>query len=1186
VIYPGYRARYTPYQIATLAQLRRLSETPSDWDSHFVLTADIDAADTAGWNGGEGFSPIGEPGNPFTGSLDGSGKVISRLAIDRPTRTYAGLFGWLSDTASLSGVGLVDADVVALDWVGILAGYNAGSVTGCFAAGSVDGSAFVASLGGLVGENAGAIATSHARATVTASDSESRSGGLVGYNLGSITSSYAVGEVGGNGSSFEAIGGLVGLNGLAGVITTGHAMGSIRGAGNVGGLVGRNVGAIDGGLAVVAVDGGSSGSGGGLIGEQSSSGTVNVGYWDTDVATGVAGDTGTGDATGITGLTTDAMTRAASFAGLDFPTDWLIVEGLTRPYLSWQEVPAAVRYAAGMGTTADPYQIASLFELRRLSETPADWSSHFVLTADIDAGDTARWDATRGLSPIGSNDGQLAFRGSFDGDGHAITGMTVKRPAAAVGLFGYLGDEASVHDLALEDVSNASDSNFAGGLAGLVRGRIERCSVSGHISGFRDVGGLAGRVLANGAVIASRADVDVSASGNVGGLVGTLDETAEVTRSHAAGEARGGFTVGGLVGSNSGRVDLSYASAAVSGDGDVGGLVGFNVGTVSTSHAVGPVSGNGAVGGLIGSNGLTPRPVVTDTYWDRDRSGTDDGIGNDPADTGATGLSGEEALQQASYAAFDFINDWRIAEGATHPFLTGEQTPTAVAFSAGSGTEADPYLIRSLAELRLLSEPPASAFWQFHYALEADIDASETATWNGGRGFSPIGSWVTNEPFSRSFDGRGHTIAGLTIDRPMDDAVGLFAILRGPGARVSNLRLDQAMIRGSFAVGALVGQLGSESFTLPGEVADCSVTGSVSGNMRVGGLVGNSEVSTIRSSSVSANVTGNLDVGGLVGRSLDSDITSSHAKGRVSGSERVGGLVGTLANGSLIESYSMADVLGGDRIGGLVAENTRGGSISACFATGDVTGAVEAGGLFGLNSGRVSDSYALGRVSGTDNVGGLGGRNSYFWPVTATYAAGRVTGDSEVGGLIGFTVGSAADYVTDAYWETDSAGTGIGIGDEPASSAATGLDAAAMVRQASFAGFDFAATWDIVEGLTRPFLQWQAALDVLGPPPAPMILDSFAGDGYIALRLAASDDPAVVGYRATCRDAAGTAFTGLGGPVSVVVTGLVNGVDYACDVVAIDASAEVSDPSPPTGTLTPANIARVLVPVLQLLLDD
>ena len=869
------------------------------------------------------------------------------------------------------------------------------------------------------------------------------------------------------------------------------------------------------------------------------------------------------------------------------------------------DTPAADAYAGGDGSTGAPYQIATLAQLRRLSETPADWASHFVLTADIDAADTASWNGGEGFAPIG--DGLFGeFNGTFDGAGFAISGLTVNRPngpSGAAGLFAYAGEVSVIRNVALEGVAITGGIQ-TGGLVGRTSGDVLSSSVSGSVSGDNPgtafstgIGGLVG-IFAGDQLTDCGSDATVSGVNRVGGLVGWLRDDAEIARSHARGSVTGGSRVGGLVGhvdrvspDLGATVSLSHASATVSGGSDVGGLVGLNEGTVSESHAAGQVPGGVCCGGLVGANSAINGPgIIRDSYWDRERSGTDIGIGNDPTDTGATGLSGEEALQQASYPAFDFVDDWRIADGATHPFLAGEQTPTALAFSAGSGTEADPYVIRSLAELRLLSEPPASAFWRFHYTLEADIDASETATWNGGRGFSPIGNWVTGEWFSGSFDGRGHTITGLTIDRPVDTAVGLFAFLQGPGARVSNLRLDQAMIRGGSAVGALVGWLGTApasalAIAQPGEVIDCSVTGSVSGNSRVGGLVGNSEVSSIRSSSVSANVTGNLDVGGLVGRSFDSEITSSHAKGRVSGPERVGGLVGTLANGSLIESYAMADVLGGDRIGGLVAENTR-GTISACFATGNVTGGEQVGGLFGLNSGRVTDSYALGRVFGTAAVGGLGGGNTFFFPVTAAYAAGRVTGDSDVGGLIGSASGTVANYVTDGYWDTDSAGTDIGIGNAPVSTAATGLDGGAMVRQASFAGFDFAATWGIVEGLTRPFLQWQAALDAAGPPTAPVIVDGLARDGAIELQLAASGDPAVVGYRATCVDDLGSVHTGLGGPTSVVVTGLANGVAYDCEVVAIDTSSELSDPAAATGSLTPESAARLLSPILQLLLGD
>jgi hypothetical protein len=94
-IYPfaGNGTSGDPYQISDLSELRELSESSSLWDKHFIQTADIDASATSSWNGGEGFSPIGNGTTMFTGSYDGDEFEIDGLFINRTSTGKIGLFG-------------------------------------------------------------------------------------------------------------------------------------------------------------------------------------------------------------------------------------------------------------------------------------------------------------------------------------------------------------------------------------------------------------------------------------------------------------------------------------------------------------------------------------------------------------------------------------------------------------------------------------------------------------------------------------------------------------------------------------------------------------------------------------------------------------------------------------------------------------------------------------------------------------------------------------------------------------------------------------------------------------------------------------------------------------------------------------------------------------------------------------
>ena len=183
---------------------------------------------------------------------------------------------------------------------------------------------------------------------------------------------------------------------------------------------------------------------------------------------------------------------------------------------------------------------------------------------------------------------------------------------------------------------------------------------------------------------------------------------------------------------------------------------------------------------------------------------------------------------------------------------------------------------------------------------------------DGGKGWKPIGD--TSTPYTGEFDGRGHTIANLFINRGNANDVGLFGALQN--STVGNLRLTGVNVTGVTGVGALAGRnLGDDS------ISGIAVSGSVSGASEVGGLAGKNDKGTVAASyaAVAVSATGG-DAGGLVGESEDGDIRASYATGAVSGSgSGQGGLVGRLAGGSITASFSTGAVSGsGANIGGLV----------------------------------------------------------------------------------------------------------------------------------------------------------------------------------------------------------------------------------------------------------------------------
>lgn len=201
--------------------------------------------------------------------------------------------------------------------------------------------------------------------------------------------------------------------------------------------------------------------------------------------------------------------------------------------------------------------------------------------------------------------------------------------------------------------------------------------------------------------------------------------------------------------------------------------------------------------------------------------------------------------------------------------------------------------IRTLAELRWLSETPAA--WDEDWRLTRDIDATETKTWNFGSGFNPIGNYP--EPFTGSFMGGGHVISNLFINRDSDICIGLFGKING--AEIDSLGIVNCNISGSNFTGGLVG------FTSSATVSNCYVTGSVMKGSHIGGLVGYNSRSTVSNCYANVRVLGETNIGGLIGyNESNSTVSNCYATGRVSGETNVGGLVGrNFSNSTITNGY-------------------------------------------------------------------------------------------------------------------------------------------------------------------------------------------------------------------------------------------------------------------------------------------
>jgi hypothetical protein len=386
-----------------------------------------------------------------------------------------------------------------------------------------------------------------------------------------------------------------------------------------------------------------------------------------------------------------------------------------------------------------------------------------------------------------------------------------------------------------------------------------------------------------------------------------------------------------------------------------------------------------------------------------------------------------------------------------------------------------------------------------NYILMNDLDSTtpgyeELAGGNGneGEGWLPIGT--EDDAFAGSLDGQGYQIRDLIIYCSGFSHVGVFGFVR-EGGRIEDIGVVDAYVTGYEVAGGLVGvcygTVANSYFAaniygqgcaggLVGEnygtVTDCYCTGNVTGDRVAGGLVGWNQ-GMVRNSYATGNVTrGFVFVGGLLGLN-DGTVISSYSTCSVTGyGPAIGGLVGGngySGPGTVSNSYSTGSVTGEEGVGGLVGDNWPEGTVRDSYATGNVNGEGQVGGLVGGNAGTASNSYSTGNVTGDDRVGGLVGDN--HGTVTNSYSTGNVTGDGRVGGLVGDNGGT----VSNSFWATETSG-------QTTSDGGTGKTAAQMKEVATFtgAGWNIGAVgdpdtgnpsyvWNIVGGVTYPFLSWQ-----------------------------------------------------------------------------------------------------------------
>jgi PKD repeat protein len=438
-------------------------------------------------------------------------------------------------------------------------------------------------------------------------------------------------------------------------------------------------------------------------------------------------------------------------------------------------------FEGGDGSSGNPYQIGTCTALQDMQ---SDLSASYVLVNNVDCSGFS------GFSSIGDIFPQ--FTGVLDGKGYVVENLTINEGSSEyVGLIGFLGAGGNVKNIGLVK-ANINGNSKVGGLVGFnFGGSVSGSYSTGSVSGSSDVGGLVGRINNDGNVSDSYSNASVSGSSKVGGLVGThkgsisgsystgsvsgsgnsevgglvgvsssssisgsysnasvsasssnqvgglvgVTKGSDISGSYSAGSVSGDSKVGGLIGriDDDGNVSDSYSNASVSGSSKVGGLVGSHeFGLISGSYSTGSVSGSSDVGGLIGS--LVGS--VSNSYWDKESSGTSKSAGGQPLSTSE--MQGGIPLCDGKMSGLDFRNTWFTRSGDYPGLRTFETEPSnlnCLPDASFSFTPSDPEAGESVTFNASGSNDPDGD--SLSYSWSGDVSGSGSII---SRSFIPSGS--------------------------------------------------------------------------------------------------------------------------------------------------------------------------------------------------------------------------------------------------------------------------------------------------------------------------------------------------------------------------------------------------------------------------------------------------------------
>ena len=372
----------------------------------------------------------------------------------------------------------------------------------------------------------------------------------------------------------------------------------------------------------------------------------------------------------------------------------------------------------------------------------------------------------------------------------------------------------------------------------------------------------------------------------------------------------------------------------------------------------------------------------------------------------------------------------------------------AANFAGGTGTESDPYQIKTPEQMKKLADDVngGETYSDTYFKLMADIDLGG----NENNQWTPIGVGVNDDyfdspsasyilKFSGTFDGGEHLISGLYI-ATTDDHQGLFGFVSDGGV-IKNLGVDGTISVSNSHVGGVAGEIDSNC-----TVENCYYIGSISGLGYAGGVVG-------------------VNYG---------SVQNCYNTGDVSGTTYFGGVVGH-NRGSVQNCYNTGDVSAtGNYVGGVVGCSYRTSLVENCHNTGTVSGPSYIGGVVG----RLEDNCTLQNCYNTGTVsyvgsytyaGGIAGYAVENNTVENCYNTGSIIGSSSnAASVVGYFL--RAGTMKNCYFLTGTADYGVSTSSK-GTYTPTELTSEQFALQSKFSGFDFSTVWIMSDLLNRPVLR-------------------------------------------------------------------------------------------------------------------